>query len=156
LATGQESAWTNSNALGDDPGALLCVTMLRDDDAVGKRSCVLNPQLDQAASAGMGWGGDRYQVLGDDRGHLALALQTAWDSPNEAQEFFDAYSVFVGARAGSNPAILRDDPTHLRWQLADRQFYLGRAGNQVLVLHAPDGATLDALLNRAATAQKYH
>lgn len=102
--------------------------------------------IDQAAGAGMGWGGDRYHVLGDDQGRLALALQTAWDSSNDAQEFFDAYRAFVATRVGANATVLRDDATHLRWQLADRQFYLSRAGNQILVLHAPDGATLDALL----------
>jgi hypothetical protein len=104
--------------------------------------------IDQAASGGMGWGGDRYQVLGDDQGRLALALQTAWDGPSDAQEFFDTYRAFVAARAGANATVLRDDQTHLRWQLADRQYYLGRAGNQILVLHAPDGATLDALLRQ--------
>jgi hypothetical protein len=34
----------------------------------------------------------------------------------------------------------------MRWQLADRQFYLSRAGNRVLVLHTPDAATMDALI----------
>jgi hypothetical protein len=104
--------------------------------------------FDQAIRASAGWGGDRYQVLGDDQGHLALALQTAWDGQDEAQEFFDAYSSFVGARGESNPAVLQADPAHRRWQISGRQFYLSRAGNQVLVLHAPDGAALDALLAR--------
>jgi hypothetical protein len=36
----------------------------------------------------------------------------------------------------------------MRWQLPDRQFYLSRAGGQVLVLHAPDGATLDTLIRQ--------
>jgi hypothetical protein len=36
----------------------------------------------------------------------------------------------------------------MRWQLAGRQFYISRAGRQVLVLHAPDGPTLDALIGR--------
>jgi len=36
----------------------------------------------------------------------------------------------------------------MRWQLADRQFYLSRVGGQVLVLHAPDGGALDALIEQ--------
>jgi hypothetical protein len=104
--------------------------------------------IDQAIRAGIGWGGDRYQVLGDGQGRLALALRTAWDRPTDAQEFFAAYSAFVVARGGGNPAALHADETHIRWQLADRQFYLSRVGNQVLVLHAPDGATLDALIGQ--------
>jgi hypothetical protein len=104
--------------------------------------------IDQAGAAALGWGGDRYQVLGDDQDHLALALQTDWDSPEDAQEFFDAYGVFVAGRAGGSPTVMRADAGRMRWQLADRQYYLGRSGNHVLVLHAPDGPTLDALLGQ--------
>jgi hypothetical protein len=102
--------------------------------------------IGDAINAGSGWGGDRYQVLQDGQGRLALALRTAWDSPEDAAEFFEAYSAFVVTRAGGNPAVLQADDAHMRWQLADRQFYLSRAGGQVLVLHAPDVATLDALI----------
>jgi len=105
-------------------------------------------RIDDAIQAGVGWGGDRYEVLSDGQGRLALALHSAWDSPWDAQEFFDAYSAYVAARGGGNPAVLQSDGQHMRWQIADRQFYLGRAGNQVLVLHAPDAATLDALIRQ--------
>jgi len=84
--------------------------------------------------------------LGDDPGRLALALQTTWDTPAEAREFFDTYSAFVVALAGGNPQVLQADPTRMRWQLAGRQFYLSLAGKQVLALHAPDATTLDALI----------
>ena len=102
--------------------------------------------FEQAIPAAQGWGGDRYQVLGDDQGHLALALQTAWDSPADAREFFDTYSSFVVALGGGSPQVLQADAKHMRLQLAGRQFYLSLAGPQVLVLHAPDAATLDALI----------
>jgi hypothetical protein len=102
--------------------------------------------FEQAIPAAAGWGGDRYQVFGDAQGRLALALQTAWDSPAEAREFFDTNSAFVVALAGGNPQVLQADATHMRWQLANRQFYLSLAGAQVLALHAPDAATLDALI----------
>jgi hypothetical protein len=101
-----------------------------------------------AIQAGSGWGGDRYQVLQDSQGRLALALRTAWDSPTDASEFFEAYSAFVVARAGGNPAVLLADDTHMRWQLGGRQYYLSRVGNQVLVLHAPDAGALDALIGQ--------
>ncbi|MEO7910309.1 MAG: hypothetical protein ABIV47_11730 [Roseiflexaceae bacterium] len=100
----------------------------------------------QAIPAAEGWGGDRYQVVGDTQGQLALVLQTAWDSPADAREFFDTYSTFVVALAGGNPQVLQADTTHMRWQLAGRQFYLSLAGAQVLALHAPDAATLDTLI----------
>jgi len=102
--------------------------------------------IDDAVAACGDWGGDRYQVLDDDHGHLALALQTVWDNPSAAQSFFQAMTWFVAGVSGGSPAALQSDSTHMRWQLADRQFYLSRAGNRVLVLHAPDAATLDALI----------
>jgi hypothetical protein len=104
--------------------------------------------IDNAIQAGVGWGGDRYQVLQDGQGRLALALRTAWDDPLDAAEFFEAYSAFVVATGSGNPTVLEAGQAHMRWQLAGRQFYLGRAGDQVLVLHAPDAATLDALLGQ--------
>jgi hypothetical protein len=102
--------------------------------------------FDTAIPAGEGWGGDHYQVLRDEQGRLALALQSAWDTTNDAEEFFQAYSAFVVRTGGGNPAVLELSPSRMRWQLADRQFYLSRAGSQVLVLHAPDGATLDRMI----------
>jgi hypothetical protein len=102
--------------------------------------------IDNAIRAGSGWGGDRYQVLQDGQGRLALALRTAWDSTTDAMEFFEGYSAFVVVRGGGSPAVLQADDTHMRWQLPGRQFYISRAGGQVLVLHAPDAATLDALI----------
>ena len=102
--------------------------------------------FEQAIPAGEGWGGDRYQVLGDDQGRLALALQTAWDSPAEAEEFFETYGSFVVALGGGNPALLQSDDSDVSWQLAGRQIYISRVGSQVLILHAPDGPTLDALI----------
>jgi hypothetical protein len=102
--------------------------------------------MDLAVRAGTNWGGDRYQVLQDGQGRLALVLRTTWDHPWDAQEFFDAYSAYVVARGGGNPAVLQTNDSHMRWQLAGRQFYLGHAGNDVLVLHAPDAETLDRLI----------
>lgn len=104
--------------------------------------------FNQSVLAGEGWGGDRYQVLRDDEGRLGFALATAWDTPNDAQEFFTAASAFVMTRGGGNPAVMASTPTQMRWQLADRQYYLSLVGNQVLLLHAPDGATLDGLLGQ--------
>jgi hypothetical protein len=44
-----------------------------------------------AARAAAGWGGDRWQLLEkDDR--QAVALRTAWDTENDAREFFDTYA----------------------------------------------------------------
>ena len=102
--------------------------------------------IEQAIPAGEGWGGDRYQVLENDKGQLALALSTAWDSAADAQEFFDAYAAYVPNLGGGATKPLTTTSSTRRWQLADRQFYLQRSGNRVLVLHAPDAATLERML----------
>ena len=104
--------------------------------------------FEQAIPACEGWGGDRYQVLGDEQGRVALALQTAWDTPEAAQRFYGAMSSFVAGLGGS-PGLLEADASHTRWQLAGRQFYVGLAGSRVLVLHAPDGSALDALIRQS-------
>ncbi len=104
--------------------------------------------IDEAIAACEDWGGDRYQVLGDDHGHLALALQTTWDNTLAAERFFNGMTGFVAGLSGNIPAGLQSGGTEMRWQLPGRQFYAGRSGNWVLVLHAPDSATLDTLLGR--------
>ncbi len=99
----------------------------------------------EAVPAAEGWGGDRYQVLRDGQGRLALALRTAWDTPADAREFFEAYTRYASAQAGGLPAQ-NAGPGRLRWALADRQIYLSLRDSQVLILRAPDAATLDAIV----------
>ncbi|MBC8162570.1 MAG: hypothetical protein H7Z42_15270 [Roseiflexaceae bacterium] len=101
--------------------------------------------FDTAIPAGTGWGGDRYQVLQNEQGQTALALRTAWDTSADADEFFDAYNRFILSVGGANTALIEGGETSLRYQLDGRQISLSRSGNQVLVLHAPDAATLDVL-----------
>ena len=52
----------------------------------------------------------------------------------------------VAALAGGNPYVIQSDSTHMRWQLSGREFYLSKVGKQVLALHAPNAATMDALI----------
>ena len=51
-------------------------------------------------------------------------------------------------RFAPRPATAQAGGGALRWQLPGRQFYLSRSGSRVLVLHAPDPVTLDALIAR--------
>jgi hypothetical protein len=102
--------------------------------------------IDRAIAACEGWGGDRYQVLTNEQGQLALVLRTAWDDQAAATRFFDAAATYANAIGGGDAALVEADQSHLRWQMAGRQFFLGRTGGEVLLLHAPDGATIDALL----------
>lgn len=104
--------------------------------------------FEQAIPAGEGWGGDRYQVLQNDKGQLAFALSTAWDSAADAREFFDAYANYVPNLGGGTTKPLVTSANVSRWQLDGRQFYLKLSGNRVLVLHAPDAVTLDGMVGQ--------
>lgn len=99
-----------------------------------------------AQEIGSGWGGDRYQVLMDEQGRIAFALLTAWDRQSDADEFFSGYEAYVTWRGQGNVSVLQSSERTKRWQLADRQFYLSQVGDRVLVLHAPDGPTLDTMI----------
>lgn len=99
--------------------------------------------VDEASMACDGWGGDRYQVLGDEQGHLALALNTVWDDAAAAQRFADGMGVLVSGLG--NASLLQSDAQGARWQLPGRQFLIRLSGTRVLVLHAPDAATLNAI-----------
>ncbi|HNP86976.1 MAG TPA: hypothetical protein PKK78_12600 [Kouleothrix sp.] len=102
--------------------------------------------FDEAAYACTGWGGDRYQVLGDDQGHVALALSTVWDTAAAAQRFADAAGVLVSQLG--NASLAESAAQQTRWQLPNRQFLIRLNGKRVVVLHAPDAATLNTLAAR--------
>ncbi len=74
----------------------------------------------------------------DDQGRLAFALLSGWDSQYDAAEFFVAYRAYVSGLGAGGASLLQGDEQRVRWQLPNRQFYLSRAGGQVLALHAPD------------------
>jgi hypothetical protein len=80
-----------------------------------------------ALEAAEGWGGDRYAVASGPDDAFALAWRLAWDTPEDAAEFADAW----GAAAGTLPF-----PTVVR-SLGD---------TEVLVVHA----STDGLLRQVA------
>jgi hypothetical protein len=49
-----------------------------------------------ATKASEGWGGDRYVFYEDANKGDLLVLRSTWDTPQDAQEFFDAYLAFEG------------------------------------------------------------
>lgn len=49
-----------------------------------------------AATAAAGWGGDQVTVAYGPNDDFALAWRLAWDTPDDATEFFDAYTSIAG------------------------------------------------------------
>jgi hypothetical protein len=79
-----------------------------------------------AGDAAAGWDGGRYRTWSDGE-EVAVALQTEWDSEDDAAAFADAMEQWLGeADLGSRSEVLA-------------------SGSRVTVLWAPDDATLDAM-----------
>jgi hypothetical protein len=63
----------------------------------------------ESKRAAAGWGGDRYSVYeGAKPGSVVITQLSAWDTPNDAMEFFDAYAKrterrYPAATPASNP-----------------------------------------------------
>ena len=56
-----------------------------------------------AIRAAAGWGGDRYALWQDREGKYRLVWHTAWDSEEDAEEFFQALQRFASLHYGSGP-----------------------------------------------------
>ena len=52
----------------------------------------------KAPDAAPGWGGDRYAVIKREDGTLLAFIATAWDTPEDAKQFYDAYVASLGLR----------------------------------------------------------
>ena len=96
-----------------------------------------------AQAAARGWGGDRFQVYyQDDTQQVVLAAVWGWDSAQEASQFLQAMTTYLGARF--REAQL-DSPAGTCWEVNQQVSCLYLAGRQVLWLLAPDKGTLDLI-----------
>jgi hypothetical protein len=95
----------------------------------------------EALRAAAGWGGDSYSLLLDGEGRRLLVLRSVWDTPTDAQEFFDACSRL--ASQGGTAQKLLEEPGRTRWHLSDRETYVSQHGVDALVIVAPDQAAMD-------------
>ena len=67
-----------------------------------------------ANDAAAGWGGDRLAVIDGPDGAWALAMQTAWDTPEDAAAFETAASTALG-KAGGPGQVLPGAGGKVRW-----------------------------------------
>jgi hypothetical protein len=103
-----------------------------------------SPDVSKKASAG--WGGDRYALFTGPKPTDVLVVQkTAWDSEQDAREFFDAYVSRTSKRYGVEPSAA---PTGERasWKTSEGGALVKISGTTVLILEGvPDGADANAL-----------
>ena len=106
----------------------------------------------ESKRAAAGWGGDRYDIYeGPKRGQVLLAHVSAWDTENDAREFFDAYVKRTAKRypdATLLPEMKSPGPnTILSWQTKEGRVVIELRGLRVLVIEGiPERMDADALV----------
>jgi len=96
-----------------------------------------------AERAAAGWGGGRYAAAQSSKGTVVAAL-TAWDSENEAREATETLGRWLPARYGNQGADFRiEGPSGRGWDSTSGAGAVLRVGSQVLLIVAPDRASVD-------------
>jgi hypothetical protein len=96
-----------------------------------------------ASEGAAGWDGDAYTLWSDGGGAHVLVLQSVWDAPGEAVQFFETFTDYLTRRAMGVPKLTLNEPGRRIWEYEGRATLLARANDQVLVILAPDRAVLD-------------
>jgi hypothetical protein len=100
---------------------------------------------DAARQAGEGWGGDAYTVVGtDNEDETALVWRSAWDTGDDAREFFSVLTRHELARFDARPTENADGIVRFEGDGVVGEIH--REGSEVLYILAPDAATLDTLV----------
>ena len=119
----------------------------------------LNSPAD-AKRAAAGWGGDRYAFYeGPKAGDALLVQMTAWDSENDAREFFDAYVKRTGLRYpdAGEPTHTEVDQQHetFTWKTTEGDVVVELRGSRVLIVEGvpekADGPAMMKSLWQSAT-----
>ena len=99
----------------------------------------------ESRRAAAGWGGDRYEIYeGPKRGQVLLAHVSAWDTENDAREFFDAY-VKRTAKRYPDATLLTENQstssnTRLSWKTSEGRVVIELRGLRVVAIEGiPDG-----------------
>jgi hypothetical protein len=107
----------------------------------------------ESRRAAAGWAGDRYAVYESSKGQSIFMSVLAWDSTNDAQEFFDAYRRRVGLRyPGAQAAHPFEAPDRrnatVSWKTSEGTVVLDWSGSRVFIIEGwPDGAGVNRLLS---------
>jgi hypothetical protein len=100
--------------------------------------------------AAAGWGGDRYAVMRGADGTLVGYLATSWDSPKDAQEFYDAYVASLKARF---PAADTSKPATGVARTSGGKVFVKLQGSNVFIVDGGEDAKLLDQLARGATVK---
>lgn len=98
-----------------------------------------------AARGAEGWGGDRFALLENAAGQNALVISTAWDSGDEAGEFFNDFAETVTRRYGGRARRAEDIPSKIVWSTPNGALLLQKWGPRVAIIMAPDARVMTSL-----------
>ena len=105
----------------------------------------------QAASiAATGWGGDAYSLFEGPNGQGLLVLATAWDTEQDAEEFFAVVQQHAEARSSANWLDSAIAPGAVSITVPDRVVHAEQKGSSALLIYAPDAALIKSLRDEAA------
>lgn len=111
--------------------------------------------ITESKRAAAGWGGDRYDVYEGPKGQVFLAQLTAWDTENDAHEFYDAYVKRTKERYKDGKPVgvsgaesTRSEAQNLSvWATSEGVAVVQLRGSRVVVLEGiPQGVDYHALL----------
>jgi len=117
----------------------------------------------ESRRAAAGWAGDRYALYeGSKPGEVLIAQLTAWDTPNDAREFFDAYvkrtwrrypkaeareTTSDGDTKAANPAAQSPVRERHEWLTNEGRVVVELQGSRVLIMEGiPENVDSKALL----------
>jgi len=100
----------------------------------------------RAARAAEGWGGDTFALWAGPGEQRLMALMTQWDTPGDAQEFFEAYVAFSEAKGKGQWPLLAKGSGRRWWRAPGQSVYLSRVDANVLLLLAPEDPLVEPLL----------
>ena len=98
----------------------------------------------KASPAAQGWGGDRFSLLKGPLDEIVLVLSIAWDTGDDALEFFDTFLESVQVRTGAVWDIAGDGQEASITTRPDQRVFIELDGKGTVMIFAPDQALLEA------------
>jgi hypothetical protein len=96
--------------------------------------------------AAAGWGGDRFDLYENAAGEVVYVSLSAWDSQNDAREFFDAYVKKLSLEYPSAGQQRDPDTDRVGFKTDDGQVLVVSNGLRVITIEAPQSVRAEALL----------
>jgi hypothetical protein len=99
--------------------------------------------------AAAGWGGDQFDLYENAAGEVVYISLSAWDSQNDAREFFDAYVKKLSLEYPSAGQQRDPDTDRVSFKTGDGQVLVVSNGLRVITIEAPQSVNAEALLAAA-------